>query len=67
MQVKQQRLRRGAGKQAATQRNYPHPAEIGRGIKAKSRTGMTSQPPKRATNTQERSGKAQRLRVGVGL
>jgi hypothetical protein len=65
MLVKQQKLRSGAGDKPISQRSHRHPAEIGRDIKAESRSGMTTQPPKVAASTQQRSEKAQRLKVGV--
>jgi hypothetical protein len=44
-----------------------HPAEIGRGIKTESGSGSTNQPPREASTTQQRSGKAaQGLRAGSG-
>jgi hypothetical protein len=53
------------GSKPTSQRSRQHPEEIGRGIKAESRSGVTSQPPKVAVKTQQTSGKAQRLTAGV--
>jgi hypothetical protein len=38
----------------------------GKAAKAESQSGVTGQPPKEVTNTQQRFGEAQRLRAGVG-
>jgi hypothetical protein len=66
MHEKQQRLSAGLGNKPTSMSCHQHSTEIWRGIKADSGSGVTSQPPSRATSNKHRLGKAQRVKVRVG-
>jgi hypothetical protein len=59
-------LRAGLGQQANFPEEPPATSRDQRGIISESRSGVKRQPPKGAASTQQRSGKTQRLRIGVG-